>query len=117
MSDRLPAKANVAKVCLQSKGTTPILSAMLFGSACWMLFFGWYAWTRWRSVRRALRVGEIRTGFARGFGRTVYRSMDLNDFQAAVRGRTAAAIAYSVLALVPVAGWGQLWLAGYPLRL
>ena len=89
---------------------------MLLGSAIWMLLFGWFAWRRWSSVRHALRVGQVRTGFSRGFGGTVYRS-EPNEFRTLVRGRTASAVAYGALALLPLAAFMQLWLAGHHITL
>jgi hypothetical protein len=100
---------------LQNDDPRPIFSDVLLGFAVFMLIFGWSAWARWSSVRRAKQTGEISTGFGRGSGRTVFRSIEPEEFQAMVRGRIMGAIVYGLCAVLTVAGMVQAWLTGYPI--
>ena len=64
----------------------------------WFVLFGWWSGARFWSVRNALRIGAVNTGFI--VGKPVYRSTDPRKFARVVRSRLIGGILWAAVALL-----------------
>jgi len=73
---------------------------MILSYVIWFILFGWWAATRFWSVRNALQTGSIKTGLK--IGRTVYRSADRREFDRVMCWRIFGGALWTGMALIPV---------------